>query len=149
MQREYPRYPIPAVGAVAISNGKILLVKRGVPPGRGFWSIPGGAIEVGERIEDAVKREFKEETGLECEVLDLCHIAQVIIKDKDGRVKYHYIILDYLVKTEDSKEPSPGGDVLDAEWFELKEVLKLELTKPTRELIKKLLGIKNKDSQTL
>jgi len=143
--REYPEYPIPAVGAIAISNGKILLVRRGSPPAKVFWSIPGGVIEVGERIEDAVRREFKEETGLECEVLNLYHITQAIIKDDEGRVRYHYIILDYFVKVVNEEEPKPGGDVLEAKWVRIKDAMKLNLTRSARELLKKLMtGISKK-----
>ena len=97
MGREYPEHPLVGVGAVAVHNDKVLLVKRGHPPGVGLWSIPGGLVELGEKIEDAVKREFQEETGLICEVRDLIQVSQVIIRDDHGRIKWHYIILDYLV----------------------------------------------------
>ncbi|RLG94532.1 hypothetical protein DRO29_06485 [Candidatus Bathyarchaeota archaeon] len=139
MPREYPEYPILSVAAVAIKDNKMLLVKRGAPPGEGLWSIPGGAVELGERLHDALKRELREETNLECEIIDLVNIAEVIIRDEEGKVRFHYVILDYLVKITGG-ELRPGSDVLDAKWFDLKEAQNLPLTKTTRKLIKKLLN---------
>ena len=139
MPREYPEYPILSVAAVAIKDNKMLLVKRRAPPGEGLWSIPGGVVELGERLHDALKRELHEETNLECEIIDLVNIAEVIIRDEEGKVRFHYVILDYLVKITGG-ELRPGSDVLDAKWFDLKEAQNLPLTKTTRKLIKKLLN---------
>ncbi|MCD6492056.1 MAG: NUDIX hydrolase [Candidatus Korarchaeota archaeon] len=144
MGREYPEHPLVGVGAVAVHNDKVLLVKRGHPPGVGLWSIPGGLVELGEKIEDAVKREFQEETGLICEVRDLIQVSQVIIRDDHGRIKWHYIILDYLVRVCGSEVPHFGSDASEARWINLKTAIKMELTPPTKKLIHKLLNMRKK-----
>ncbi len=141
MPREYPEYPIVGISGVAIRNKKILLVKRKGEPGRGLWSLPGGAVEVGERLVDALKREMREETGLDCEVRDLVNIAEVIIRDDENRVKYHYILLDYLVDVT-SNELKPSSDASDAGWFSYEEAKKLKLTPPTAKLLEKLRKLK-------
>ncbi len=138
MPREYPEFPIISVAAIALKDNKILLVRRGAPPGEGLWSIPGGVVEVGEKLKDAVRREFKEETNLDCEVGELFNICEVIIRDENNKVRYHYVILDYMVKVTGG-ELKPGSDVVEAKWVRLAEALKLKLTKPTRNLIEKIL----------
>ena len=141
MPREYPEYPIVGISGVAIRDKKILLVKRKGEPGRGLWSLPGGAVEVGERLIDALKREMREETGLDCEVRDLVNVAEVIIRDDENRVKYHYILLDYLVDVT-SNELKPSSDASDAGWFSYEEAKKLKLTPPTAKLLEKLRRLK-------
>ncbi len=141
MPRKYPEYPIVGVAGVAIKERKILLIKRLGEPGKNLWSLPGGVVELGERITDALKREIKEETGLDCDVGDLVNIAEVIIRDTEGRVMYHYIILDYLINVS-SEEVKPSSDVSDAGWFSYEEAKRLKLTPPTANLIEKLRGMK-------
>ncbi|RLE94819.1 MAG: hypothetical protein DRN04_01875 [Thermoprotei archaeon] len=84
--RLYPKFAIAAVGAVVLKNGRILLIKRGKEPGKGLWSIPGGAVQAGERLEEAVLRELYEETGLTGKVGELIHIEEAIIRE-DSKVK--------------------------------------------------------------
>jgi 8-oxo-dGTP diphosphatase len=118
IKREYPDAPLVAVGALIIDQDKILLVKRKNEPGQGLWSIPGGVVELGERVEDAVKREVKEETGMTIKVERLLTTIDRIIKDSEGRVRFHYVIIDYLAR------PSEGTlgastDAEDAKWIHL------------------------------
>jgi len=138
MPSAYPERPVVSVAAIAIKDKKILLAKRAAPPGQGLWSMPGGVVELGETLKDALKREFKEETGLECEVKKLFDVYEVIIKDENGKIVYHYVILDYLVDVKGGVL-SPASDALDAKWVTRDEALKLQLTSTTRKLIKRLI----------
>ena len=143
MKREYPEHPLAAVGAVIQKDGRVLLVKRRFEPSRNKWSIPGGLVELGERVKDAVKREIYEEVGLEIRLIKLIDVVDSIIRDEDGRVRYHYIILDYLAVPK-------GGvlrgnkEVLDLGWFTPEEVAKLNLTKTSRYLLRKIGFLKPK-----
>ncbi len=137
MSTLYPAYPIIGVGAVVLKNNSILLVRRGNPPGKRLWSVPGGKLNVGEDIREGVARELNEETGLVGEIVDLLDIFQIIIRDGRGGVKYHYVIFDFLIRV-NGGALRPGSDALDARFFNLNEALKLDLTKSTRILIEKL-----------
>ena len=98
MRREYCNFPILSAGGVIIIDDEVLIIKRKTEPDAGKWTIPGGAINVGEKIKDGLKREIFEETGLEVEVGNLLDIAEKIFKDSKGKIIYHYVILDYLCK---------------------------------------------------
>lgn len=137
MSTLYPTYPIIGVGAVVLNDNSILLVRRRNPPGEGLWSIPGGKLNVGEDIREGVLRELGEETGLVGEIVDLLDIFQIIIRDENGGVKYHYVIFDFIIEI-DGGSLKPGSDALDARFFKLDEALKLDLTRSTRILIEKL-----------
>jgi 8-oxo-dGTP diphosphatase len=97
MQREYPVAPLVGVGAVIVHEGRVLLVQRGHEPLKGRWSIPGGLIEIGEMLHEAVVREVREETGLEIEPVELVELLDRIHREGD-RVRYHYVIADYLCR---------------------------------------------------
>lgn len=94
--RQYPDRPIVGVGAVLVDEGKVLLIRRGVEPSKGQWSLPGGAVELGETLEASIAREMLEETGLEVEVGPVIEVFDRIINDSDSRVEYHYVLVDYL-----------------------------------------------------
>lgn len=124
LQREYPLAPLVGVGAVIVKDGRVLLVQRGTEPALGRWSIPGGLIEVGEALTEAVVREVLEETGLEVEPVELVELLDRIHRDGD-RIRYHYVIADYLCRV--------VGGVLDAasdaaavRWVERKEWNRLD-----------------------
>jgi ADP-ribose pyrophosphatase YjhB (NUDIX family) len=97
LQREFPLAPLVGVGAVVVEQGRVLLVQRGTEPAKGQWSIPGGLIDVGESLREAVAREVREETGLIVEPVELIELLDRIHRDGD-RVRYHYVIADYLCR---------------------------------------------------
>jgi ADP-ribose pyrophosphatase YjhB (NUDIX family) len=95
--RRYPARPLLGVGALVFDDhDRILLIERGKEPLKGFWTLPGGLVEPGERLEEALRREIVEETGLEVEAREVVTIFERIIQDEDGRVEFHYVIVDYL-----------------------------------------------------
>ena len=138
MGREYPSNPIVGVGAVIVQDGRLLIVKRGVEPGKDKWSIPGGAVDLGEEIRDAVVREAKEESGLDIQIIEERPMDAVdsIFIDSEGHFKYHYILLQFLSYPKGGTL-KPSSDVLDAKWVPLDEVEKYDLTKSFRAFFKK------------
>jgi 8-oxo-dGTP diphosphatase len=97
VKRVYPDQPVVGIGAVIIQNGKIALIKRGNEPSKGKWTIPGGLVELGESLDAAVIRETKEETCLEVDNPHLIDVVDNVDLDEQGKIKYHYVIIDYLV----------------------------------------------------
>lgn len=143
MKREYPEHPLIAVGAVIKKGGKVLLIKRRFEPSKEKWSIPGGLVELGERVKDAVKREIYEEVGLDIRLIKLIDVVDNIIRDENGRVRYHYIILDYLAVPKGGV-PRGNEEALDLGWFTPDEAAKLNLTKTSRHLLRKVGFLKSK-----
>jgi ADP-ribose pyrophosphatase YjhB (NUDIX family) len=94
--RQYPERPVVGVGAVIVSDGKVVLIRRRFEPLAGRWSLPGGALELGETLEAAVAREMLEETGLEVEVGPVIDVFDRIVLDEVRRVRYHFVLVDYL-----------------------------------------------------
>lgn len=136
MRREYPLRPILGVGAVIVHEGKLLLVKRGVEPAKGRWTIPGGAVELGEGIRDALIREVKEECGLDVEIERLLDVVDNITMDEEGRLQFHFVILDFLARVRGGTL-KPADDAQDARWIPLEEVETYDLTKSFREFFRK------------
>jgi 8-oxo-dGTP diphosphatase len=134
--REYPERPVVGVGGVVIARGRALLVRRGHPPLEGEWSIPGGKLEVGETLVDAVQRELAEETGIEVRVGDLIEVFERIFPDGEGPPKYHYVIVDYLCEVIGGAARA-GSDVTDVAWVEESELGKYSLTPTATRVIKK------------
>jgi 8-oxo-dGTP diphosphatase len=97
VQREFPDRPIVGVGGVIVDGEKVLIVKRAHEPRQGEWSLPGGMVELGETLVDALKRELKEETGLEVEVGEVVEVFDRVHR-RDGRIQYHFVIVDYLCR---------------------------------------------------
>jgi ADP-ribose pyrophosphatase len=135
--RLYPSRPIVGVGVLIEEDGRYLLVKRAAEPDAGLWSIPGGLIEVGEKAADAAVREALEETGLSVEILNMDDVVDKIIRDDDGTVRYHFIIIDFHARPL-SGEMKPMDDALDAAWVAPEGFAKYELTPTLVELLKRM-----------
>jgi ADP-ribose pyrophosphatase YjhB (NUDIX family) len=123
----YPDQPIVGIGAVIVSQGKIALIKRGNEPSKGKWSIPGGLVELGESLEHAVIREVKEETCLDVENPSLIDVVDNVDLDEKSKVKYHYVIIDYLVHVKNGTVQA-ASDAAELRWVPFDEVEKYDLT---------------------
>jgi len=119
MQREYPETPLVGVGAVVVQEGRVLLVRRGREPLKGYWSLPGGMLELGEALTTGVLREVEEETGLVVEVLELIELLDRVHREGD-RVRYHYVIADYLCRVVGG-ELKAASDADAVRWAERAE----------------------------
>ncbi|MFH1135921.1 MAG: NUDIX hydrolase [Pseudomonadota bacterium] len=137
MAAPYPDNPRPAVGGVVIWGGRVLLVRRGQPPSQGEWAIPGGSVELGESLTEAVEREILEETGVEIIAGEVCHVFDDIRRDDRGRVMFHYVIVDFLGKYV-SGEPNPASDAARAGWFRPEDLEGLEVNRNTALLLSKI-----------
>ncbi len=132
--REYPERPIVGVGAVIFDHDLVLLVQRGHAPMQGEWSLPGGALEVGETLEEGIRREVLEETGLIVEPVAMVEVFDRIARDNTGRVQFHYVLVDYLCRVIDGS-PAHASDASGLRWASLD---KLDTIAPfTREVILK------------
>ena len=136
MSREYPSQPVVGVGAVILQGDAVLLIQRGNEPLKGIWSIPGGALEVGESLIDGVRREVREEVGLEIEVGAIVEVFERITRDQQGAVRYHYVLVDFVCR------PTGGAlaaadDADDARWVTASELATIEVTAGTPAVIEK------------
>jgi len=136
VKRLYPKQPIIGVGAVIIKDGKILLEKRKNDPGKGKWSIPGGLVELGESVEQTVIREVREETGLEVEEPEHIDVVDNVIRDENGEIKYHFVIIDYFVKLKGGTMKAMS-DAEELRWVTLDEVEQYDLTKTFKVFLQK------------
>jgi ADP-ribose pyrophosphatase YjhB (NUDIX family) len=136
LTREYPKRPLVGVGALIFKDGKLLLIRRGAKPGQGRWSIPGGLVELGERVYDAVVREVKEECGLDVEIERLVDVFDSITRDEKGRIRYQFVVVNFLAKIKGGNLKN-ADDVLEARWVPIDEVEKYNLTNSFRAFFKK------------
>jgi ADP-ribose pyrophosphatase YjhB (NUDIX family) len=132
--RRYPVRPVVGVGALIYEDGRILLVQRGTEPLAGYWSLPGGGVEAGERLEDAVVREVFEETGLAVKAGALATVFERIMPDENCRCEYHYVLIDFYC-TITGGELRAGDDSADVRWFLLEELSGLKLTAGTKQVV--------------
>ncbi len=127
MKRLYPDQPVVGIGAIIIKEGKIALIKRSNEPSKGKWTIPGGLVELGENLEAAVIRETKEETCLDIEKPRLIDVVDNVDLDEQGKIRYHYVIIDYLVHVR-SGNIQAASDAAELLWVPLDEVENYILT---------------------
>ena len=127
MKRMYPDQPVVGIGAVIINQGKIALIKRGNEPSKGKWTIPGGLVELGESLETAVIRETKEEVCLDVENPCLIGVVDNVDLDEQGKIKYHYVIIDYLVHVTGGTIKA-ASDAAELRWVPFNEVEEYNLT---------------------
>jgi mutator protein MutT len=134
--RRYPTRPFLGVGALILEGARILLVERGKEPLKGYWSIPGGIVETGEKLEEAVRREVAEETGLVVEPYAMFEIFERIMADEEGQPEYHYVLIDYLCRRV-SGEPAAASDASRVEWVEDQNLRRYRLTEGTLGVIER------------
>jgi len=145
----HPTIPQVAVGALVVKKDhhgdyQFLLVRRGKAPAQGLWALPGGKIEWGETMSEAVKREVMEETGLTIKVGKRIHVFDNITRDRQGSVEYHYVIIDFMAAPQDPEAPLlPGDDALEARWLNLADLENLPVSKPTYHLVRRILRKKD------
>ena len=125
--REYPELPRVGVGVVVLKDGEVLLVKRGAPPLQGKWSLPGGLVELGESTEAAAIREVEEECGLRVRLLGLAGVVDRITRDAEGRVRYHYVLVDYLAVPETGIARA-GSDAAEVRWVPVGDLDRYDTT---------------------
>ena len=145
MKREYPESPLVGVGAVIIasdsqseggSEPRVLLIRRGQAPLLGEWSLPGGVLECGETLRDAAIREAREETGLVVEIVDMLGVYERVIPGDDGRVRYHYVLIDFLCRPL-SGDLKAASDAADVRWFTRDELPALNLAHDANDVVHK------------
>jgi ADP-ribose pyrophosphatase YjhB (NUDIX family) len=134
VSRRYPAHPLLGIGALIIEGDRILLVERGSEPLKGWWSLPGGLVETGESLEDAVRREVREETGLEVELLGLVEVFERIMRDSAGAAEYHFVLMDYLCRPT-TGDLCAADDASRVEWFAQDAITGLRITEGTPAVI--------------
>lgn len=139
MRREYPQQPIVAAGVVIRKGDRIALIQRDKEPSKGRWTFPGGAVELGEEIRRAARREAWEETGLSVEVGDVLSVVDNVVLGEGGRVRYHYVIVDFLARPVGGSL-RPGTDVRDACWASRADLEVLVMTEKAQQLARQLLS---------
>ena len=139
MKRDYPDRPILGVGAVIVSGDRALLVRRATEPLKGEWSVPGGALELGEKLRDGAAREALEETGLHVEVGEVLDVFDSIFTDDDGRTQYHYVLIDFLCRPL-SGEAIAGSDVSEVIWVTESDLATLNLRASIGQVVRQALS---------
>jgi 8-oxo-dGTP diphosphatase len=136
MGREYPDNPLVGVGAVIVQNDRVLLIRRGTAPLLGEWSLPGGVLECGETLREAVVREAREETGLTVEPGEMLGVYERVIRSDDGRVRYHFVLIDYFCRPV-SGDLQAGTDAADVRWFTPEQLPALNLAYDAHDVVQK------------
>jgi len=138
--REYPSVPRVGVGAVVLDGTRVLLVRRGKPPLMGKWSLPGGLVELGETTREAVQREIAEECGLQVRLGEVAGILDRVVRDADGRIRYHWVLVDYVAFPE-SGTLCAATDVDEAQWVEVDDVPTFDTTDGLMDMIRRALAL--------
>jgi 8-oxo-dGTP diphosphatase len=121
---------------VIVQAGRVLLVRRATEPLRGEWSVPGGMLELGEKLRDGVRREVLEETGLDVETGEVLEVFDSIFTDALGRTQYHYVLIDYLCRSL-SGEARAGSDVSDVRWVSAEALTAMGLRESIEQVVRK------------
>ena len=136
ISREYPPAPLVAVAAVVVDGeGRILMVERGRPPSQGMWALPGGLLDLGEPVRAGVAREVQEETGAEIEIVDLVDLFEPIHRDATGRIRYHYVVIDFWAHYRGG-DVAAADDVDDVAWVSVTELDDLPMEEETRRVVR-------------
>jgi len=146
MKREYPGQPIIGVGGIIFHDRSVLLVKRAQEPGLGQWSLPGGAVELGETLVDALRREILEEVSIEVEIGGLVRVLDKILYDREEKVQFHYVIADYwgwLV----SGKARAYSDISDSRFVEIDRIREMNIHEEVETTILMGLGMREKDTK--
>ena len=134
--RRHPQFPRVGVGAVVFDLlDRVLLVQRGHPPHEDQWGLPGGLVELGENLHDALRRELREETAIEVRILDQIGVYEPIIRGQDQTVLYHYVVIDYLCRWQ-AGELTPGDDARAAAWVSAHNLERYGLAETAENMIK-------------
>lgn len=136
MNRSYPDRPMVGVGAIIFWKESVLLVRRGRQPAYGKWSLPGGLVELGESLKEAVMREVREEVGLDVTVKDLAAALDRVILDEAGKIEYHYVLLDFICEYKGG-EPMPASDALACAFVSLDDLPRYSMTRGTERVIRR------------
>jgi 8-oxo-dGTP diphosphatase len=139
-KRSYPERPLLGVGGIVFRGDEVLLIERGKEPLKGFWTLPGGLVEAGERLESAVVRELLEETGLRVRPTKVAAIFERIMPDAEGRTEYHYVIIDYICELEGGTLTA-ASDVAAAAWVKVSELGEWKMAPGTPPVIMKALEL--------
>ena len=137
--RAYPSQPVAAVGAVILDGDRVVLVKRAHEPLKGEWSLPGGAVELGESLETALAREVAEETGLAIDIGAVVEVFERIQVASDGRVEFHYVIVDYVCRLSGGSALACGSDAEDVRWVSVADLAAYKITDKATAVIHKAL----------
>ncbi|HEX4022583.1 MAG TPA: NUDIX hydrolase [Acidobacteriaceae bacterium] len=137
MSREYPKAPIAGVGAVilAIDKRRVVLIRRGQEPLKGAWSLPGGAVELGETLQEAIVREVLEETGLMVKPIRILKAFDRIHRDSEGQVRYHYVLVDFLCHAFEGTLLA-GSDAAEVCWADVEDLARFALAPLTADIIR-------------
>jgi ADP-ribose pyrophosphatase YjhB (NUDIX family) len=141
VSREYPDYPRVGVGAIVLHEGRVLLVKRGRAPGLDLWSVPGGLVELGETTVEAACREVAEETGLKVRIAGVVGLLDRVTRDAEGRVRYHWVLVDYLAVPESTETLRAGSDAAEVRWVTIDEVERLPITEGLSDMIRRAVAL--------
>jgi ADP-ribose pyrophosphatase YjhB (NUDIX family) len=138
--REYPSRPIVGVGGIVFVGGRVLIVKRRFEPLAGRWSLPGGALEVGETLAEGLAREMREETGLDVDVGPVVDVFDRITRDEQGRARFHYVLVDFLCAIR-AGTPAAGSDVAEVALVDTGDLARYDLTPKTIDVIDRALAL--------
>lgn len=141
MTREYPDFPRVGVGAIVLHEGRVLLVKRGQAPALGLWSVPGGLVDLGETTVEAARREVEEECGLKVRIAGLVGVLDRVTRDGDGRVRYHWVLVDYLAFPESNDAITAGSDAAEVRWVTIDELERLPVTEGLADMIGRAIAL--------